>query len=332
MNPELCELLDRGGVISCFLTNSEGKQIDPFAPSSLLCEEIPQPQGREDVPVTLPSREQIILQKVYLRKSGYIVIQVTNELDTCMSEPIPFCQIEQLLLCAPEGTEIDCSITDFRCVASVQCRNNAYQSVQIALDICQSVQSVANTTVNLVGHLCSPRNEITLTQCASPPVNTTKQVLKGDGTSPPSFTDEKEINTANKTTLQQEEIYVNTRRVVDWVVQQSTIKLYKNADKIAFVCDICTINLLVPAVTCENTITGSVECDGEPVAGASVIFTAAPDIVDITPNPATSDEFGQFETVVTVPEGTASTDITVTASTVINDQEISSTATTTVQC
>ncbi|WP_228275669.1 BMQ_0737 family morphogenetic spore coat protein [Gracilibacillus oryzae] len=330
MNPELCDLLENGGVVSCFLADENGIPLDPFDPSSNLCTEGILTQSRKDVDIVLPNGEIAALQNINIRKAGFIVVQVTNGIDTCVSEPIPFCKVENVLLCAPEGTDINCRITDFRCYAVVHCQNGFYQSVEIFLDICQEIQSVTETVIEITGNFCSPREQLIRNRCPLP-------IMPPQcGEEQDQVADQLEIITEcvkDNDLVQQEIICVNTEKVYDWVGIQSKLEIRRSAEDAPFICDICTIDLFVSAaITCEGTISGTVECDGEPVEGATVVLTASSDIVTIVPNPVITDAFGSFEATVTVPEGTDPTEVIITASSVVNNQAISSTAETIVSC
>jgi hypothetical protein len=72
-------------------------------------------------------------------------------------------------------------------------------------------------------------------------------------------------------------------------------------------------------------ITGRVTCSGESVSGAIVTFTsslAGTGSVFITPNPVTTDEFGNFTATMTAVPGTSGI-VTVTASTMVNGVPVS---------
>ncbi len=86
----------------------------------------------------------------------------------------------------------------------------------------------------------------------------------------------------------------------------------------------CNIHLFVHAVvTCEDTIEGIVECDGRPVEGARVVISVEPAGIMVTPNPVFTDERGNFQTTIIIPDDTPETPATITATTSINDQLLS---------
>ncbi|WP_246206689.1 YncE family protein [Virgibacillus ihumii] len=103
-----------------------------------------------------------------------------------------------------------------------------------------------------------------------------------------------------------------------------------NVDCTAFsisITPVCTnpsITLNIPeAVTCTGDITGTVTCNDAPVPGTAVTFS---------PNPVVTDENGEFTTAATIPEGTAPTAVSITASTTVNDIPAFETELTTVNC
>ncbi|RDI36440.1 hypothetical protein [Falsibacillus pallidus] len=327
MNYEICALLRRGGVVSCFLTDSNG---DPLDPSAIICEEISNPNGRESVTVMLPTGQETVLQKIKLLKSGFVVVQVTNGIETCISNPIPFSQDEQFLMCAPDGTKIKCMVSDFKCTARIVCRNGIYQSVDIKFDICQSIQTVTDAVIELSGEFCTPR-EIITKSCV-------KYVL------PPSCDvfEKKDVENRRDTPkiepspLQQVESFcIKTEKVYDWILQLSKVELRRSADEAPFNCNftVCEIALFVPAdIVCERTLSGFVACDGIRVGGVPVTFTATSGAITFSPNPTITDAFGNFSTIATVEEGTNPTDITITASATVGGENVSNTLPTKIQC
>ncbi|WP_335871271.1 beta-propeller fold lactonase family protein [Bacillus sp. 2205SS5-2] len=87
-------------------------------------------------------------------------------------------------------------------------------------------------------------------------------------------------------------------------------------------------------IDCQGNVTGCVTSDGEcPVSGVEVFFSSSiPDRISFNPNPATTDENGQFSSMVTVQLLTSSTVATFLASTTVDNTPISDTEFTTVGC
>ncbi|WP_096435700.1 hypothetical protein [Alteribacter populi] len=107
----------------------------------------------------------IELQEVKIRKQGTFIVELRLEEDedpVCTSGEIDFCLFEKFLLCAPEGTEIDCDIFDFEGTGVVCCINGEFSSLQLTLHICQSVQAFANVILEIEGTECKPREDMIL--------------------------------------------------------------------------------------------------------------------------------------------------------------------------
>ena len=130
----------------CFLTNADGVPIEPTSQGAINCQELTNASGRKDVQVILPSGECTVLQKVTVLKQGYYVVEISNMNNSvCRSTPQLFSVYESFLLCAPEGTTINCSLADFDCNTFIQCGldaegNPAFQSLEVYLTLCQNVQ------------------------------------------------------------------------------------------------------------------------------------------------------------------------------------------------
>ncbi|WP_231735262.1 BMQ_0737 family morphogenetic spore coat protein [Gracilibacillus massiliensis] len=335
MNPTLCELLDKGGITTCFLSDEFGNPLDPFSTESLICEEVKEGKGRKNVPVTLPDGQEVQLQKVIIRKSGFIVVKVSDGLNTCLSEPISFCKIENVLLCAPEGTEILCKVSDFQCFACINCQGGFYNSLEVFLDICQDIQVSTDVTVELTSDFCEPRDIIDVSCKRNVSIPPQCDLGFGSQSSAEDLPIVRKVegNSIKDNTYFEENICINTKKVYDWIVQQTNIEIRKNSDDAPFVCDICRIDQFVPSnIICEDEITGSVVCDSTPVVGASVFFTSSNDIVTFSPNPAITEPDGTFFTTVTVPEGTDLSEVTITTTTNANGQTVSDTMPTMVSC
>jgi hypothetical protein len=340
LSQELCEILNNGGVVSCFLTDQRGEPLDPNNHDSITCDEIQGPNGRENIPITLPDGQHVTLQKVRIRKSGFIVVRVTNGIEECHSNPIPFSLVESSLLCAPEGTDIICQLKDFQCFASVNCQQGLYESLEISLDICQEIQVITDVVIEISSDFCHPRKPIrTIDRTVNlipPQFNSLKNTQQIKSKQTMNTSDLNEIHGQDSnvfTSLQQEPICVKAQKVYDWIVHQANIQIRKNANEAPFVCETCTLGLFVPAVVvCEDGVSGTVECDGELLSDQPVTFSTSPNIVSISPNPAFTDSNGNFTASINVPIETDPTPITVTANTNVNGQILSKTLPTTVRC
>ncbi|NDI33223.1 beta-propeller fold lactonase family protein [Chengkuizengella sediminis] len=96
-----------------------------------------------------------------------------------------------------------------------------------------------------------------------------------------------------------------------------------------------TITLEVPSeINCQGCITGNVTSDGVcPVEGADVFFSSSlPNSVSFDPNPAITDNNGEYSSMVTVAPPLSGTVITIIASTEVDNIPISTTEFTIVSC
>ena len=283
----------------------------------------------------MPSDDKVTLQKIYIQKSGYVVVQVTDGIDTCQSEPIFFTKIEQIILCAPEGTRIQCQVTDFKCSAFIECVSNSYNAVSINLEICQNIQAVANTVINLTADACLPREEIPPRNCSLSLLPQQCDVFNGqpirkwpevDNTSTAHSKDSIHLIQPKAQCLRVDKVY-------DWIVQSSSFRIRKNGSEAPFTCGNCSLNLFVPAIIfCDDSISGSLICDGSPTSDASITFESSSNVVSYTPNPSFTDNNGNFSLTITVQEGTTPTPVTITATTTIDGIVYSSTLGTIVEC
>ncbi|RDI39098.1 Kelch repeat-containing protein [Falsibacillus pallidus] len=218
--------------ISCYLTDSTGQRLNPLDENSIRCEEVVQPSGRKETVVRIPNGTAAVLQKINLLKSGYIVVEVTGANGSCTTEPIPFNIDEEVLLCAPTGTTVDCKVTSFNCFSTIQCSGDTLRQLSVFLTICQSIKVTGDTTIEVQAGLCNPRNEI-LTQC--PPVRIPMScpvVFQSTETENTNQNDEiikRELQVFEDTCIRAEKVY-------DWVTLQAKIKLSLTAGEVFFNC------------------------------------------------------------------------------------------------
>lgn len=163
-----CAVLGGNLTVECFPTDELGNPIDPLAPGAILCQEIPQPEGRASGQFQLPDGTTVILQKVKVLKKGFIVVRVTNPMgESCTTAPIPFAVAEKFFLCAPPGTFLQCEITDFECDANLICRplttpgaGFVFQQLDISINMCQNVQMEALVKLEITADFCQPRPDM----------------------------------------------------------------------------------------------------------------------------------------------------------------------------
>lgn len=116
--------------------------------------------------------DQVTLQRVSFEKIISVVIEFSGFDGTTpfveISDPIEITIPESVFLCAPEGTRLVVRLSDVGCSASVNCTAGALVSVDLTLDICQSVQTVADVTLELVADFCEPRDNLITEECPNP--------------------------------------------------------------------------------------------------------------------------------------------------------------------
>ncbi|SES17915.1 hypothetical protein SAMN04487944_12212 [Gracilibacillus ureilyticus] len=97
--------------------------------------------------------EKVTLQKVTVSKKGYITVQIWQKGKLCKIGTIPFQLVEELILCAPTGTHIECEVTDFMCSAEI-----TKDCINIEIRVCQQVKAVAEAIIEVEADLCQPRS------------------------------------------------------------------------------------------------------------------------------------------------------------------------------
>ncbi|MBU8906892.1 hypothetical protein [Desertibacillus haloalkaliphilus] len=158
----LCEFLDAfpGYQVECNLR-----------PDSILCQEITQPNGRQDIPVTLPTGETITLQKVKVLVKGLVDVNILDAQGNVIArtaEPIPFATAQTFFMCAPEGTELQCHVTYFQCDADVICTDD-FQQLDISIILCLEPQMETEVKLEIDAAICKPREELPIEDIVCPP-------------------------------------------------------------------------------------------------------------------------------------------------------------------
>lgn len=128
---------------------------------SIICQEIVQPDGRLNVTVTLPNGDKVTLQKVKVLVKGLADIAILDENDRviCKSKrPITFVTAQTFILCAPDGTDVECEVTFSECDASLICTND-FQQLDVSITLCLDVQVEADVKLEVEAKICKPREE-----------------------------------------------------------------------------------------------------------------------------------------------------------------------------
>ncbi|MCH1626253.1 hypothetical protein [Fredinandcohnia quinoae] len=172
---KLCKfLLEEGNdfSVSCFLSNEKGERIDPRDEEEMafMCKEIVPGSGRQDVNVTLPNGDTVVLQRVKALVKGFVAVEIesANGDVICTTKGIPFATVQNFLLCAPEGTTLDCHVSFFECDANLICAED-FQQLDVALTLCLEVQIEADVKLEIEAKFCHPRDEILEPTTICPP-------------------------------------------------------------------------------------------------------------------------------------------------------------------
>ncbi|WP_163537031.1 hypothetical protein [Gracilibacillus sp. YIM 98692] len=132
---------------------------------------------REDQVFTVDG-EEVTLQIVNLRKNFDVTIFVdlVPELGGATVEvgTVEFTRCEQVILCAPDGTDVDVTYTDLDCfVCTAACDPGTTTEVDeldvtVTVRLCQSIQSTFDVTLEIVADFCQPRDILPFPPCPAP--------------------------------------------------------------------------------------------------------------------------------------------------------------------
>jgi hypothetical protein len=165
----LCEIDPKVGplAVECFLSDDHGRKIDVMAAhhhrhhKGFICKEIEQPGGRPTVDVELPDGTEVELQRVKVLIKGFVTVQLVDEKGRvrCCSKALPFATVQTFLLCAPEGTELDCHVTFFECDSNL-IATDEFSQLDVTLTLCLDIQMEADVKLEVEARICRPREEI----------------------------------------------------------------------------------------------------------------------------------------------------------------------------
>ncbi|MEC5424239.1 hypothetical protein QGM71_12130 [Virgibacillus sp. C22-A2] len=134
---------------------------------------------REDQDFTVDGAE-VTLQLVNIRKNFEVTVfaELIPELGGATVEvgSAEFTRCEQVILCAPEGTEIDVTYTDLDCfVCTATCDVGTTTEVDeldvtVTVRLCQSIQSTFEVTLEIVADFCQPRDVLPFPPCPAPTI------------------------------------------------------------------------------------------------------------------------------------------------------------------
>ncbi len=121
---------------------------------------------------------EVTLQLVNIRKNFEVTVFVDliPELGggTVEVTEAEFTRCEQVILCAPEGTDIDVSYTDLDCFVCTACCDDTMDpnelDVTLTVRLCQSIQSTFDVTLEIVAEFCEPRDMLPIPPCPAPTI------------------------------------------------------------------------------------------------------------------------------------------------------------------
>lgn len=116
---------------------------------------------------------EVTLQLVNIRKTFDVTIsanlQTGGQIDI---GTVQFSRCEQVILCAPEGTDIDVEYTDLECfVCTANCDTAVTPNelnVTATVRLCQSIQSTYEVTLEIMADFCEPREMLPVPSCPTP--------------------------------------------------------------------------------------------------------------------------------------------------------------------
>ncbi|WP_163581756.1 S-Ena type endospore appendage [Gracilibacillus saliphilus] len=149
--------------VSCFLSDENGDPIRTDRENPFVCREISRSITRRSETFHTSRSGKISLQKVSILLEGHVTVKIVNASDDCVVLcTFPISIMKTVLLCAPEGTQVKCSIDQINCSANI-IDENRYKNcwkVCLNIDFCLSVQSFYKAIVHIEGNLCEPRKDI----------------------------------------------------------------------------------------------------------------------------------------------------------------------------
>ncbi|MEI3614750.1 hypothetical protein [Pseudogracilibacillus sp. SO30301A] len=149
----------------CYLVDAAGNRLPPNQEIAVM-----ETNDRQDR-TFLVDGKQVLLQKVTFQSTVNVVVEIRGLNGTTpfveQTAPIPIEIPESIFLCAPEGTDLIVRLSDIECNVVLNCAGGALGSVDVSLNLCQSVQTVTNVTVELPASFCQPR-EVFTEQCSTP--------------------------------------------------------------------------------------------------------------------------------------------------------------------
>ncbi|MED4125336.1 hypothetical protein P4641_15290 [Halalkalibacterium halodurans] len=153
-----------------FLANFPGFTVQAvLQDQTVICQEIQQTNGRQEISVTLPDGDTVDLEKVKVLLKGLLVVNIFDANGNLLltSDPIPFATAQTFFLCAPEGTDVFCHMTYFQADAEIILTDD-FEQLDISIVLCLDVQMEALVKLEVEGAYCKPRPELPITDLVCP--------------------------------------------------------------------------------------------------------------------------------------------------------------------
>lgn len=148
----------------------------PITGAKVTCKVMPSATN----PVVIMNREnrnftidckKVCLQQLTIQKNFSVIIYITlpNGM-TYAGDPIEISRCEHVVMCAPDGTDIDVTYTDLECFVcstgdltyNQLTQEVTFSNLSISVAVCQSIQSTFPVTVEFLADYCEPRSDISL--------------------------------------------------------------------------------------------------------------------------------------------------------------------------
>ncbi|MDW0118815.1 hypothetical protein QTL97_17970 [Sporosarcina thermotolerans] len=152
----------------------------PMTGATVTCEVTPATTN----PVVILRRENrqftvdghsVCLQQLTIQKTFSVVLVLTLPTGVIFrSSPIPVSRSEQVILCAPEGTDVTVTFTELDCFISAPGTPVpgdgvvTFTGLVVSVMTCQSIQSTFPVTVEFLADFCEPRADLAIGSCPHP--------------------------------------------------------------------------------------------------------------------------------------------------------------------
>ncbi|SEO49007.1 Protein of unknown function [Amphibacillus marinus] len=155
-NTKLFEL-ENVNQMECFLTDKNGKRIDPNKLNEISCKEITPKNKRARKIIKLADGKHASLERVIVQITGYVSLK--NYKFNCCLGPVPFCYQAVYFLCAPTGTSISAIVESFSCEMSFVPSSDNCVCFYIEMNCASrlNIKSFTHSNIAVTGKVIKPR-------------------------------------------------------------------------------------------------------------------------------------------------------------------------------